>query len=68
MVLGKRISSGRRSTTYYLRVSNWGPRPYLNDISVPRSFCTSVARGQTVCVDLFPGALNLPWYILARCN
>jgi len=66
-VLFKRIDTGSRHTTWYLRLAPWGPQQQTSEVGVPRSFYSSVQLGQTVCVHYHPGALKIPWYLVARC-
>lgn len=65
-VLHKRISSGR-STTWYLQLAPWGPQDHPDEVSVHSSLYNSVQPGQTVCIYLYPGALKIPWFQVARC-
>lgn len=66
-VMNKRISSGRH-TTYYLRLEPWGGQSMPSDVSVPRSLYAATTRGESVCVYLRPGAFQLPWYLVDRCE
>ncbi|MBC8024990.1 MAG: hypothetical protein H7Y89_03280 [Steroidobacteraceae bacterium] len=61
----ERISEGSRN--YILRVAQWGPRPNAEDFGVKRDFFDRVEKGQTVCVQLWPGALGVRWYELKVC-
>ncbi len=61
-------SSARGSTSWYLRVGKWGPFLEPNDVSVPGPFYQSVSSGQTVCIKLYSGALNIPWYFVSTCH
>jgi hypothetical protein len=64
-VLGRHISSGGKSTSYYIRVAPWGPSAEPGDIYVPRYIYRSVQPGQSIWINLYPGALRLPWYSLS---
>lgn len=66
-VVGKHISSGR-STTYTLRLAPWGPIQQTNGISVSSDTYARTDIGDTVCLDLRPGALHAPWYAQVRCD
>ena len=66
-VTGKHMSSGK-STTYYLRLEPWGPETTSQDVSVPSSLYDYADVGVTVCVDLYPGSLRIPWYEVDRCR
>lgn len=66
-VLFKRMDTGSRHTTWYLRIAPWGPQQHTSEVGVPRSFYSTVQLGQTVCVHYHPGALKIPWYVIASC-
>lgn len=66
-VVGKRTSSGK-STTYYLRVAPWGPVQEENEVSVPRDLYDAKAAGQSVCMILGTGALDIPWFVVGDCR
>lgn len=68
LVLSKHSSSGRSSTSWYLRVEKWGPFLEPNNVSVPGPFYQSVSPGQTVCIKLYSGVLNIPWYFVSACH
>lgn len=63
-VLGKSISRGRRSTTYYLRVKPWGTHREAEKISVALSQYSATSIGQTVNIDYKKGLLGIPWYFI----
>ncbi|HYH15874.1 MAG TPA: hypothetical protein VD794_11665, partial [Flavisolibacter sp.] len=63
-VLDKRISKGRRSTTYYIEVAPWGHHLDKEEISVPRSQYDELNVGDTVNIDYKNGLFNIPWYYL----
>lgn len=65
-VLHKHVSTGRH-TTWYLRLAAWGPQAQTSEVGVPRLFYSSVQPGQTICVHYHPGALKIPWYLVAPC-
>ena len=66
-VTGKHMSSGK-TTTYYLRLEPWGPKTTSEDVTVPSPLYHYADVGVTVCVDLYPGALRIPWYEVDRCR
>lgn len=66
-VTGKHMSSGK-TTTYYLRLEPWGPKTASEDVTVPSPLYHYADVGVTVCVDLYPGALRIPWYEVDRCR
>jgi hypothetical protein len=67
LVEDKRVSGGR-NTTHYLLLEPWGPRSEAAEVPVTAGFYGSVAEGDTVCVSLLPGALNVPWYFVSSCE
>jgi hypothetical protein len=66
-VLGKRVSRGSKSSTYYLRVGPWGPLTAGGEISVPASRYRTTLAGDTVCVFVGKGALQVRWYQVRDC-
>lgn len=66
-VVGKHKSSGK-TTTYYLRLTPWGPRKSEDDVSVSRVFYEATPPGRQVCIALWPGALSMPWFVVGRCT
>lgn len=66
-ITGKHISTGK-STTYYLHLDPWGPQTAQTNVSVRADFYRSVARGDSVCIHLYSGALHAPWYAIDRCR
>lgn len=65
-VIDKRISKGRRHTTYYVKVSPWGHHYDKEEISVSSSHYDEIQIGQTVKIDLKKGLFNIPWYYIER--
>jgi hypothetical protein len=61
MVVGKRATTGRHSS-YYLKVTPWGPMEEDNEISVTRSFYDSVSESQSIGIGIADGALKMPWF------
>jgi hypothetical protein len=66
-VMHKHVSSGRH-TTYDLLLEPWGPQAQSENISVSSSLYRSVTVGDTVCVSLKPGALNIAWFAVHACR
>lgn len=62
-VLGHHISHGR-STSYYLYLSTWGPCQEQKEINVDRSFYDNTNVGDSVKIDLKPGLLHIPWFVV----
>jgi hypothetical protein len=67
-VIGKRITQGRSSTFWYLRLKPWGPQTEPSEAAVSPSLYHAVNVGEGVCVDVRPGALGIAWYIVERCE
>jgi len=63
-VVNKSISKGRRSTTYYIKVTPWGNHYEIEEISVPKSQYNEIDIGQTIKIDLKKGLFNIPWYYI----
>jgi len=55
------------SKTHELTVTPWGSRAENNSVSVSRRLIQAVKVGDKVCVDIYPGLLNLPWYDVRHC-
>lgn len=66
-VTGKHVNHGK-TTTYSLMLEPWGPQTAGSSISVPSSLYYYADVGVTVCVDLYPGALGMPWYEVNLCR
>jgi hypothetical protein len=67
VVIGKHIARGK-STTYHLRLDAWGPLTAPHNVTVPAQLYDYTAVGNTVCVHLYPGALQIPWYRVTACR
>ncbi|HSZ35178.1 MAG TPA: hypothetical protein VK772_17815 [Puia sp.] len=67
VVRGRRISRGR-STSYYLRLTPWGPVDNQEETEVRRNFYNKTEVGDTVQVNLKKGLLNIPWYFIQSKN
>jgi hypothetical protein len=66
-VTAKHISGGK-SKEYRLTLEPWGPRTEMQDVTVTSDFYETVAAGQRVCVYLYPGALDMRWFEVNRCQ
>jgi hypothetical protein len=66
-VTGKHIVSGK-STSYHLELEPWGPLTKPDNVTVPSPLYYYTAPGNTVCVDLYPGTLHIPWYLVRTCR
>jgi hypothetical protein len=62
-VLEKRSSGGKR-TTYYLKLSAWGPRTEPEDVTVDRELYGETTPGDVMQVWMKPGLLQAPWYVV----
>ncbi|MGA2421448.1 MAG: hypothetical protein ABSG69_15335 [Candidatus Acidiferrum sp.] len=51
-----------------LLLAPWGPISDTNVISVNGNLFNAIPVGQSVCIQLHPGALHVLWYHLARCR
>jgi hypothetical protein len=65
----KKYESHGKGTTFYLRLTAWGPfdNPYDTDVPVPQSFYNNTRVGDQLCTYLYPGLLHLPWYRVDAC-
>jgi hypothetical protein len=66
-ITGMHRTTGR-SSSYYLKLEPWGPRTAAEDVDVARNFYERVAVGNTVCVSLFRGALDVRWFDVWYCR
>ncbi|MBW8886486.1 MAG: hypothetical protein JF616_01910 [Fibrobacteres bacterium] len=55
-------ASHGKTTTYYLKLSPWGPRSVPKDVTVSESAYAQAQRGDSVSVWLRNGALGIPWF------
>lgn len=60
-VLDKRISRGRRSTSYYLEVNDWADNRGWRSISVSASAYYKYQRGDKLKIHQHPGHLGARW-------
>ncbi len=66
-VNGKHVTGGRNRTPE-LQLAAWGPKEAGSDVAVSWDIYRSTGIGDTVCVQLHPGALGVPWYRVAKCE
>ena len=66
-VTAKHVSHGK-STSYHLSLAPWGPKVNGQDLMVPYSQYAVLKPGDTVCMLLRSGALDVPWSQLGRCD
>jgi hypothetical protein len=67
-VLAKHVSRSRKSTTYYLEITPWGPIFQNDNVNVTGSLYRQVRVGKNVCVTLHSGALGVPWFGVGMCS
>jgi hypothetical protein len=60
-ILEKRVSDGK-STTYYLKLSPWGPRTQPEEVSVAKWQYEEGNVEDEVAVNLWDGVLGIPWF------
>jgi len=65
-VVEARISTGNH-TSYFLKLAPWGPRSHAEEVSVGRPLYERTAKGDTVCVYLYRGALRARWFVVSDC-
>jgi hypothetical protein len=65
-VLGKYAYHGR-SSSYHLNLPPWGPRTRPDSVEVSPKTYDALNVGDTVCITLHPGVVNLPWYSTGVC-
>jgi len=61
MVEGKHFSRGRRSTTYYLYLTDWNGGGKTRHVTVSHSDYNLYLTGDAVTVRQWPGALGIRW-------
>jgi hypothetical protein len=59
--------TGSDNKTYEFRLASWGPRTTEENVEVTSELHGRVAKGDTVCVYLWPGALGVRWYEVRDC-
>jgi hypothetical protein len=58
-----------RHTTDWVALAPWGAAlENKGDVCVDSSLYYAVHVGEPVCVERFPGALHIPWFVLKRCR
>ena len=66
-VLGRRTSP-YRGHAEYLKLGPWGPRENAEEVRIRGVGFDGVAIGESVCIDLHPGALWVSWYETYNCG
>lgn len=59
--VSKRISSGRRSKSYYITISGWPNKNTTNEIQVSSSIYYRTGQGRDLVLLQKPGFLKVPW-------
>ena len=62
-VIEKRISKGKH-TSYYLKISPWGPRKGQEEIDVGRSIYNRYDTGDSVQIIVKQGRFEIPWFFV----
>ncbi len=65
IILNQRRTYGR-STTFYLKLSSWGPRYEEKEVEVHRRLYENTSIGDAVKVNFKKGLLNIPWFIVTK--
>ena len=50
-----------------LTVTKWGPHASGSEVHVASALSRKVRKGDTVCIYVYPGRLNWPWYAVDLC-
>ena len=64
-VIDKRTTSGK-TTTYYLKLSPWGPQSEEDEIDVAKDFYIETEVNDHVTVYLNHGKLDIPWVMVTH--
>lgn len=62
-VLDKRVSNGK-STSYYLKLSPWGPVKESDELDVSEEMYAETELGDDVNIYLFKGKMEIPWFVV----
>ncbi|PJJ68093.1 hypothetical protein [Chryseobacterium geocarposphaerae] len=60
-IVGKRIVEGRRSDSYYIKITPWGNHNE-EEISVSKQDFDKLYNDREINIDLKKGLFNIPWY------
>ncbi|MDH5598776.1 MAG: hypothetical protein OEY34_06620 [Cyclobacteriaceae bacterium] len=63
VILDKHESSGK-TTTYYLKLGEWGPQTEIEDVSVSRDIYDSKVIGDSATVFFNHGFYKIPYYLI----
>ena len=67
-VLSKEVSESSHVKSWDLTLESWGPVSRRESVSVAEARYQHINAGDTVCVQLKAGALQVPWYRVASCD
>jgi hypothetical protein len=67
-VVEKHVSESSHVKSWYVTVEPWGPLAQRDDVSVSEAQYQRIRQGDTVCVLLRSGALQIAWYQLDTCR
>lgn len=62
-IIDKSISNGK-ITTYYLKLTNWGPQKEVDEVSVDQAMYDRVEVDSNVDIYFMNGKLEIPWFIV----
>jgi hypothetical protein len=65
-VLGKRISSGRRSTSHYLELSTWDQQSEVDEVRIDSGLYNKIEVNDEVNILLRNGKLEIPWFVVTE--
>jgi hypothetical protein len=65
-VLGKRISYGSRSRSYYVKVTPWGPKTDEEEISLGRTAYERLNISDWLQMSVKQGVLGIPWFVMQK--
>jgi hypothetical protein len=63
LIVEKRTSKGS-ITSYYLKLSPWGPREEEREVPVTRRIYEDKGAGDSVEVVVHAGAFGIPWFYI----
>ena len=64
----RKYESHGRSTSYVLYLAPWGPFDGTNRVGVSSRVYRNTAIGDSVCLNLHPGALHAAWFEVVDCS
>ncbi|MCT4673990.1 MAG: hypothetical protein N4A37_12185 [Prolixibacteraceae bacterium] len=62
-IVDKSISNGK-ITTYYLKLTSWGPQKEVDEVSVDQAMYDRVEVDNNVDIYFMNGKLEIPWFIV----